>query len=481
MGVLSDLEPKNVFSFFEEICSIPRPSYKEEKISNYLVKFAQDRNLEYYQDELYNVIIIKEATPGYEQVEPIILQGHMDMVCEKTPECEKDMEKEGVEPAVEGDEIYAKETTLGGDDGIALAYALAILDDDSLQHPRLEFLCTVSEEVGMEGAAGIDVSPLKGRKLLNMDSEEEGSILASCAGGCSAMVSLPIKRQKITGCKKTISLRGLTGGHSGVEIDKGRGNANVLLSRVLRELYRNAPIYLLSMEGGKKDNAIPRDCVATILVRPEDVNALEETIDRIESDYKKEWSSSDPQLTLSVSGHETVTESVLSEENTKKVIGLIQALPNGIIRMSQDIENLVETSLNLGVLILEEERLCLRYALRSSVGTAEKNLREQITFLAEMFGGTVQISGAYPAWEYKKESKFREDMVRIYQKIYGEKPVVEAIHAGVECGILAGKIPGLDCISIGPDMKNVHTTEERLSISSSKRMYEYVCNVIQCK
>lgn len=481
MGVLSDLEPKNVFSFFEDICNIPHPSYKEEKISNYLVKFAQDRNLEYYQDELFNVIIIKEATPGYEQVEPIILQGHMDMVCEKTPDCKKDMEKEGVELAIEGDEIYAKGTTLGGDDGIAVAYALAILDDETLEHPRLEFLCTVSEEVGMEGAAGVDVSPLKGKKLLNMDSEEEGSILASCAGGCSAMVSLPIARQEITGCKKTISLTGLTGGHSGVEIDKGRGNANVLMSAILRDLYQSAPFFLLSLEGGKKDNAIPRDCVAEILVQQEDANALDKMLGRIESEYKKEWSSSDPQLCLSVADGGKITESALSQEDTKKVIGLIQALPNGIMRMSQDIEKLVETSLNLGVLILEKDCLCIRYALRSSVGTAEQNLRKQITFLAEIFGAKVQISGAYPAWEYKKESKFREDMVRIYQKMYGKKPVVEAIHAGVECGILAGKIPGLDCISIGPDMKNVHTTEERLSISSAKRMYEYVCNVIQCK
>ena len=221
MRVLSELEPKNVFSFFEDICNIPHPSYKEEKISNYLVEFAKARNLEYYQDSLYNVIIIKEASKGYEDVAPIILQGHMDMVCEKTPDCDKNMDKEGLDLEVNGDFVSAKGTTLGGDDGIAVAYALAILDDDSIAHPRLEFVCTVSEEVGMEGAAGIDVSMLKGKKLLNMDSEDEGIMLASCAGGCSAQVKLRLNRTEMTGTKLRISISGLTGGHSGVEIDKG--------------------------------------------------------------------------------------------------------------------------------------------------------------------------------------------------------------------------------------------------------------------
>ncbi|MCI5821580.1 MAG: aminoacyl-histidine dipeptidase [Lachnospiraceae bacterium] len=481
MRVLSELEPKNVFSFFEDICNIPHPSYKEKKISDYLVQFAKDRNLEYYQDDLYNVIIIKEATKGYEDVEPIILQGHMDMVCEKKPDCTKNMEEEGLDLAIDGDYVYAKGTTLGGDDGIAVAYALAILDDQSLSHPRLEFVCTVSEEVGMEGAAGIDVSPLKGKKLLNMDSENEGIMLASCAGGCSTLVKLPVSEAEVTGTKVSVALTGLTGGHSGVEIDKGRGNANVLMSRIIRDVAKVAPVSIVSMEGGKKDNAIPRDCTAEFVVAADKAEAVCQAVTKEVAEIKNELSTSDPEIKLAVETTENFAGKAVTEEDSKKAVALIQALPNGIMRMSQDIENLVETSLNLGILALENGELNLRYALRSSVGSAVESLRNQLECIAEAFGGSIEVSGAYPAWEYKKDSKLRDDMVRIFAEMYGKEPTVEAIHAGVECGLLSGKIPGLDCISMGPDMYDIHTSEERLSISSTKRMYEYVVNVIQCK
>ncbi len=481
MRVLSELEPKNVFSFFEDICNIPHPSYKEKKISDYLVQFAKDRNLEYYQDDLYNVIIIKEATEGYEDVEPIILQGHMDMVCEKKPDCTKNMEEEGLDLAIDGDYVYAKGTTLGGDDGIAVAYALAILDDDSLSHPRLEFVCTVSEEVGMEGAAGIDVSPLKGKKLLNMDSENEGIMLASCAGGCSTLVKLPVAQTRVTGTKVSVVLSGLTGGHSGVEIDKGRGNANVLMSRIIRETAKVASVSIVSIEGGKKDNAIPRDCAVEFVVAADKAEAVCQAVTNEVTEIKNEFSTSDPEIKLTIEKQENFAGNALTKEDSKKAVALIQALPNGIMRMSRDIENLVETSLNLGILDLENEELNLRYALRSSVGSAVESLRNRLECIAEAFGGSIEVSGAYPAWEYKKDSKLRDDMVRIFTQMYGKEPTVEAIHAGVECGLLSGKIPGLDCISMGPDMYDIHTSEERLSISSTRRMYEYVVNVIQCK
>lgn len=348
MRVLSELEPKNVFSFFEDICNIPHPSYKEEKISNYLVEFAKARNLEYYQDSLYNVIIIKEASKGYEDVAPIILQGHMDMVCEKTPDCDKNMDKEGLDLEVNGDFVSAKGTTLGGDDGIAVAYALAILDDDSIAHPRLEFVCTVSEEVGMEGAAGIDVSMLKGKKLLNMDSEDEGIMLASCAGGCSAQVKLRLNRTEMTGTKLRISISGLTGGHSGVEIDKGRGNANVLMSRILRDAAEKAPIFIVSVEGGKKDNAIPRECLSEIIVEADKAEAVKAAVEETANEIREEFATSDADFNVTTELSDGCSVKAVTKEDSAKAVALIQSLPNGIMRMSQDIDNLVETSLNLG-------------------------------------------------------------------------------------------------------------------------------------
>ncbi len=479
MKVLSELEPTNVFGYFEDICNIPHPSYKEEKISDYLVAFAKEHGLEYYRDDIYNVVMIKEATPGYEDVEPIIIQGHMDMVAEKKPDCTKNMEEEGLDLAIDGDFVYAKDTTLGGDDGIAVAYALAILDDDSLEHPRLEFVCTVSEEVGMEGAAGLDVSMLKGKKLLNIDSEEEGIMLASCAGGCSTKVMLPVAREDKTGVKMTAQISELSGGHSGVEIQKERANANCVMSRVLRELNKVSEVSLLTMDGGKKDNAIPRDSKAEIVVS--DAEAVTKRFDEIVSEIKKEYASSDPNMNITLTKDGEITSKGVGVADTAKAIALIQALPNGIMRYSRDIEGLVETSLNLGILTLGESELVLHYALRSSVDSAKENLLQRLICVADAFGATVETNGYYPAWEFKKESQLRDDMVAVYEKMFGEKPTVEAVHAGLECGILSGKIPGLDCVSMGPNIYHIHTTEEKLSISSTKRMYDYVVEVLRCK
>lgn len=481
MRVLSQLEPKKVFEYFEDISNIPRPSYKEEKISNYLVQFAKDHNLEYYRDELFNVIMIKEATPGYEAVEPIILQGHMDMVCEKKPDCTKNMDEEGLDLAIDGDYIYAKGTTLGGDDGIAVAYALAILDDDTLEHPRLEFVCTVSEEVGMDGAFALDVSMLKGKKLLNLDSEEEGILLTSCAGGCSSRVSLPVARENASGVKISISVAKLTGGHSGAEIDKWRANANTLMAGLLAEMDLRVGVQLISMEGGKKDNAIPRDCEAAVLVDADKVDAAMEAANKFALGVNREFEVSDPEMEIVVANEGETEASVVSAADTAKAIALIQALPNGIQRMSRDIEGLVETSLNLGILVLEDNELVLRYALRSSVGSAKEALMSKVENIAKVMGATAEHNGQYPAWEFKKDSVLREDMIRIYEEMFGKKPVVEAIHAGLECGILAGKIPGLDAVSMGPEMHDIHTTEERLGISSTERMYRYVVEILRCK
>lgn len=481
MGVLSNLEPAEVFRYFEEICSIPHPSYREKKLSDYCVDFAQSRGLEVHQDTLGNIVIIKEAAAGYEAVEPLIIQGHLDMVCEKEPGCVIDFEKDGLNLYVEGDYIAARGTSLGGDDGIAIAMALAILADDALPHPRIEAVFTVSEEVGMEGAGAVDLSMLKGHKLLNLDSEEEGYFLTSCAGGCRANVSLPVSRETSHGTVYHIAVEGLTGGHSGVEIDKGRANSNLALGRVLLALDGVVAYSLVAMEGGLKDNAIPRMSSADVIVAEADGKRLEALVRETEAALQKEYAVTEPGLHIAVKNRGIGDEYTLTEESRKKVLALVNLLPGGIQSMSADIPGLVETSLNLGVLHLNETELKLHYAVRSSVQSAKDFLVEKIACLAGILGGSLTTEGSYPAWEYRKDSVLREDMVRIYREMYGKDPVIQAIHAGLECGLLADKIEDLDAVSIGPDMVGIHTTEEKLSIASTRRVWEFVLRVIACR
>lgn len=481
MAVLEGLEPKNVFRYFEEISQVPRPSYHEKAISDYLVHFAQEQGLEYYQDELFNVIIIKNATPGYENEEPVILQGHMDMVCEKEEGCEIDFFRDPLKLRVDGDLISAEGTTLGGDDGVAVAYALAILSDHSFPHPRLEVVLTVSEEVGMEGAKGIDLSMLKGHKLLNLDSEQEGIMLSSCAGGSTATIELPVTREPAAGTIYEISVDGLLGGHSGSEIDKERANANLLTARLFLALKEKTDLRILSMEGGAKQNAIPRQTNAKILVPENQDESFHAVVEEIRQAVGKEYALSDPDIKIQTNRLESAPGTPLDAASTDRLIAFLSALPNGIQSMSTDIKGLVKTSLNLGILSLEDHELHLEYAVRSSLASERKFLEQRLLAIAEAFGGKVQISAEYPAWEYKVDSPFRADAVAVFERMYGKIPKIEAIHAGVECGILAGKIKDLDGVSIGPDMWDIHTTEERLSISSTKRVYEYVVELLQCK
>ena len=482
MAVLENLEPKKVFHYFEEICNIPHPSYKEKKISDYLVNFAKEHGLEYYQDDLYNVVMIVPATEGYENEEPVILQGHMDMVCEKEPGVEIDFENDGLTLMVDGDYVTADGTTLGGDDGIAIAYALAIMDSPEIAHPRLEVIITVSEEVGMEGATGIDLSMLKGHKLLNLDSEEEGVMTVSCAGGNSSVCHVPMSYESSEGVQLALSVKGLKGGHSGAEIDKGRANSNLVMGRLLLALDQaDLGCAIAKLSGGAKQNAIPRETNAVIVVSPEKKDAviacLKETIEQI----KKEYATPDPDLALVITEQGSGAAQVLTADCAKTAIMLINNLPGGIQSMSADIAGLVETSLNMGILTLDEKELRIEFAVRSSVISARDALTARIRNLVEYAGGSLEVNGVYPAWEYKKDSVLREDAARIYEQMYGKAPRIEAIHAGLECGILAGKIKNLDGISIGPDMIGIHTFEEKLSISSTKRVYEFVLEVLKCK
>ena len=482
MHVLEHLEPADVFRFFEEISSIPRPSHHEKAISDYLVRFAKERGLEYYQDGLYNVIIIKEASEGYEDQEPLILQGHMDMVCEKKPGCGKDMEKEGLDLVIDGDYIRAEGTTLGGDDGIAVACALALLDDETLKHPRLEFVCTVCEEVGMDGAHALDCSPLKGRLLLNIDSEVEGIVTAGCAGGARINISLPVEREKDWGNLYFLEITGLLGGHSGVEIDKQRMNATVLAGRILRALYEKGDASLFTLTGGTKDNAIPSRTTALLLVREEDAAAA--AVKQIEAEVRKELAVTDPGLKIRFSpadAQDARNLVPLKKESAYQVISLLTALPNGVVRMSDSIPGMVQTSLNLGCASLEQNSLNLGLSLRSSVASELHELADRVIWTAGALGASAELSGEYPAWEYVRESSLRDRMAVIFREIYGKEMKVETIHAGLECGLLSEKIKDLDAVSIGPDILDIHTPEERLSIASVQRTYDFIRRIVEAK
>ncbi len=475
MAVLSNCKPERVFHYFEEICGIPHPSYHEEKISAYLVNFAKEHNLEYYTDDLYNVIMIKEASEGMEGVAPIIIQGHMDMVAEQDEDCTKNMLEEGLDLEVVDGYVTAKGTTLGGDDGIAVAMALAILEDEELKHPRIEVVITVSEEVGMEGAAGIDVSMLKGRKLLNLDSEEEGHFLAGCAGGCRMEIHYPFTKEQVKGELVSIVVKDCTGGHSGTEINKGRANATHMANRIIAAATEVAEVKLVDFVGGTKDNAIPRATSAKVITSAEAMKAMETEAAAI----KNEYAVTDSEMKIEIKSEGETEVAGVSASDTKRIVELLLSMPDGVQTMSHDIEGLVETSLNLGILKLNEDNLEFSSALRSSVDSAKAALMRKVGMVGKAFGCEVSIHGQYPAWEYKRDSSFRDEIVKLYEEMTGEKALVETLHAGVECGLLASKLPGLDAVSIGPEMHDIHTPKERLSIASTERIYNYVRRVIE--
>lgn len=470
-----------VFGFFKEICGIPHGSGNVGQISDYLVAFAKKRGLAYVQDPVKNVIIVKGATPGYEGEEPVILQGHMDMVAVKTPGCEKDMRTQGLDLREDGDWLYAQDTSLGGDDGIAVAIMLAVLDSDKIAHPRVEAVFTVDEETGMDGARSIDLKVCQGRRMLNLDSEDEGIFLTSCAGGARLHASLPVAYETAEGCLYRLCVEGLQGGHSGGEIHKERGNSNCLAGRLLYACQKVADVRLMTMEGGLADNAIPRQTCMEVVVPLREAEAFEAALGRFERAVAKELSVKDPGFRVAVQKKETGRFSALTREDGRKAAFLLLTLPCGVQSMSADIPGLVQTSLNLGILKLSQDAMHLDYSVRSSLESEKELLLDKAGAILESQGCSVSVTGEYPAWEYRKDSPLRDKMVAVYREMYHKEPKIEAIHAGLECGLLSGKIPDLDCVSIGPDMRDIHTTEERLCISSVERVWEYVLAVLQKK
>ena len=475
--MLEHLQPQRVFYYFEKMCEIPHGSGNTKQISDFCVNFAKERDLEYHQDADNNVIIIKEATPGYEDKEPVIIQGHLDMVCEKTADCTKDMEIEGLDIFVDGDEVRAKDTTLGGDNGIAVAMALAILESKELSHPRVEAVFTVDEEIGLLGAGSIDVSALKGKLMLNLDSEDEGIFTVSCAGGNSADCRLPIEATEYTGVVYTLEITGCKGGHSGVEIDKGSSNPNVLMGRLLQDIGKDASLQLVSVDGGLKDNAIPVQSKAVMIC--DNASVVKASVEQMQSIFANEYAGADPDIAITLTKEENATVKVMDVALTDKIVCMLTCLPNGIEKMSADIEGLVQTSLNMGVVKTQEDAFRISFCVRSSVESEREELNRRIGTLMNQLGGTMEIVGAYPGWEYKKDSRLRELMIDVFKEQYGKEPKVEAIHAGLECGMFAGKIPGLDCVSIGPDLSQIHTVRESMNIPSVQRVYEFVLKVLE--
>ncbi|MFI3176355.1 MAG: aminoacyl-histidine dipeptidase [Eubacteriales bacterium] len=479
MGKLSHLEPKSVFGYFEEICGMPHGSGNVEQISNYLVAFAKKQELFYVQDSMKNVIICKEASTGYEEKEPLILQAHMDMVAVKKLNAEINLETDGLDLQVEGDLIYAKDTSLGGDNGVGVAYALAALASNTLQHPRLECVFTVDEEIGMDGATAIDLSMLQGKQLLNIDSEEEGILLTSCAGGAHLYGRLEVPTKEMTGMQIKLVVTGCKGGHSGVEIHKGRANANHLLFRALLRLYKKCSYGLVEASGGSKDNAIPREAEAILVVNQDLIPLLQEEVTILVEEYNQEYRVKEEGITLDVIELGIATSQAVVEDSMKQVYTAVLGQPDGVQTMSSVAENMVETSLNLGILEYKGGILRLQYAVRSSVESAKYGLLDRMTLLLEQLGGSSEIKSIYPAWEYLEESQLRNRMTRIYEKMYGEEMELQGVHAGLECGILSKKIPDLDCVSFGPNLYNIHTTEETASISSIARVWDYIVAVIE--
>ena len=476
-NILAHLEPKEVFRYFEELAAIPHGSGNTKQIADYCEQFAKDRGLPHARDAHDNVVIIREAAAGYETAAPVLLQGHLDMVCEKAPGCRKDMEKEGLDLAEENGWVYAKGTTLGGDDGIAVAMMLALLAEKELPAPRLECIITSDEEVGMLGAAAWQPTLITGRNMINLDSEEEGIFTVSCAGGNRTYCRLPITREPVTGQAVTVKIAGLVGGHSGVEINKGRANADMLLGRLLTAIRSAMPCHILSVAGGQKDNAIPTEAEAGLFCG--NTAALTALAAEWQTRLRHEYAPIEPGLTVTVAAHGEKTAAALTEESADRVLCLLLCVPNGVQAMSGSLPGLVQTSLNLGILATEADSVVATFCVRSNMNTQKEMLLQKLELLCDLLGGKMSVSGSYPAWEFREDSPLRALIVEVFTEQYGHAPKIEVLHGGVECGMLADKLPGLDAVAMGPEVSQIHTPRERMYISSVQRTWNLVVETLR--
>ena len=478
MGVLSDLEPKEVFEQFEALSMVPRRTYRCEKIGDYCVEFAKQHGLEYVRDEAGNIVIYKPGTAGYENSEPVILQGHMDMVASKTTDSDHDFDTEPLELFVEDGYVGAKNTTLGGDDGIALAYTMAILASDDIPHPPVEAVFTVDEEIGMGGAHALDTSLLKGKKLFNIDGEEDGVLIVGCAGGTVCNVVIPVSRRQRNGVRITISSKGYIGGHSGNDIQKQRGNAIKDMGRILYALSKKIDFSLLSVNGGNAANVITQYCTAEVVMSVDRAENFRERLEELAGIIKNEYAGSEPDLAITAEIGKEDEYSVMNWESTVNMIWYLYGAIDGVQTMDRNVAGSVESSLNTGIVITTEAECRVTYQLRSSVSSRMDEMMQRLGMWSEIVGGHIVVDSSYPAWPYNPVSELRPVMIETYRELFGEEPVVDVMHAGLEGGILMGKDPDLDIVTFGPAMLNVHTPGERLNIESSAKNWEFLKAVL---
>lgn len=478
MDLLVGLEPDRVFHFFEAISDIPRNSGATEGVRAWLKGFAEERGLACSTDEAGNVLIVKDGSAGRTEEAPVILQAHMDMVCVKNPESYHDFSSEPLELFVEGDELYADGTSLGADDGIGVAMILAVLDSDGISHPPIEALFTNDEEIGLLGAAAFDTASVKGRRMINLDSEDEAVITCGCAGGATVYCILPVEKIRMKGLPVVLTITGLNGGHSGADIDKWRANANKLAGRLLNELSSAAAYSLESVTGGEKDNAIPTEARIRIVIDEEDYQAVLKTTESFEKSIHREYRGIEDHIRVRIEKGTVHKMDVFDMETQDKALALLLSVPNGIAQMSGSMPGLVQSSANLGVVRTTDKEFAVTVSVRSSVMSARNALELRIRELAEHLGAAIMVNGAYPSWEFRENSPLRDAAVAAYTEVYGREPEIVSIHAGLECACFASRIRGLDAISIGPEVTNIHSVSERLSISSVERTWKCLTRLL---
>jgi len=481
---LASLEPTLVWSCFDAIRQIPRPSKQEGQISHFLQTWAKDQGFATALDETGNLVITVAASPGMESSPAVVLQGHMDMVCEKNSDVVHDFDTQGIEVLVDGDWVKARGTTLGADNGIGLAAAMAAATDPACVHPKLEILCTVDEETGLTGAKLLDPNLLTGRLLINLDTEEDGAIYIGCAGGADTTASLPIARRKglLGSVPQRLAIRGLCGGHSGLNIIDNRGNAIKLMTRLLfASIEDGIELDLVSLDGGSKHNAIPRECFAVLRVDPGDLTRLDELIRRCRAEFEEEFGTIEPDLTIALEELDDTAElqQVLNVHARDRLLHTLDALPHGVLAMSREVPGLVETSSNLAVVATQNDAVSCVASHRSSIMSALFAVRHQVSSICHQAGATTTVDDAYPGWKPNPESPLVKRTAAVFTELFGSPPELKAIHAGLECGLLIEKVPDMDAVSIGPEIRNPHSPDEGVQISTVKRFYRLLTELLQ--
>ena len=479
-AVLANLKPELLWKHFDEIRKIPHGSGKETAIGEYVKSVARANKCEFDSDEVGNIVIRKAATKGYEKAEIIILQGHLDMVCEKNSDVDFDFEKDAIQLQLDGEWLKAKGTTLGADNGIGIAASLAALEDNSLIHGPLELLFTVDEETGLTGAGYIKPGFLKGKKYLNLDSEEEGVFTIGCSGGADSVTTLPVKKVAApAGFALRVKIAGLKGGHSGIDIIEGRGNANKFLTRILWKANEAESIALASITGGNKRNAIAREAFADIIVSTDKIDAVKQTMNQAFKDIMTEFKAIEKDATLVLEKLENSPAKVLSEESKVAALKLLYGLPHGVLAMSLEIPGLVETSTNLAIVNTTDNAITIGQSSRSSLKSALEAARIKLKSLAELAGGTVEQPEGYPGWAPNLDSEILSIAKDVYKELFGKEPELAAIHAGLECGIIGEKFPGMDMVSFGPDLKNPHSPDEMVHVGSVELFWKHVAGILE--